>query len=198
MASADDSFDGRRMRSQRTRAEISNALLQLLEEGHYNPPAQQVAKRASVSVRAVFHHFDDMENLYLEVVDLQAQRIMPLLTVASGHRSTLSKARQIVELCDNLYSIAAPLHNGVRFSTAARRSKNIGVTLNLLRQATSTYFQKSFGPELNRHGNPYDAISRLEAVMSFEMWDHFRRVQGCSRHATRSHMLALLMTELEA
>lgn len=199
MALAGDiNFDGRRMRSQRTRADISNALLQLLEEGHHDPPAQQVAKRASVSVRSLYHHFNDMENLYLEVVEFQAQRVVPLLAAASGHRSTLSRARHIVELHDDLYSITAPLHNGVRFSTAARGSKRIGEILSQLRQATSTHIQRSFDFELSRHDNPYDLTCRLQAVMSFEMWDHFRRVQGCSRHATRSHMLALLMTELEA
>lgn len=194
----DIKIDGRGMRSQRTRANISNALLQLLEEGHVDPPAQQVAKRARVSVRAVFHHFDDMENLYLEVVELHAQRIMPLLAAASGRRSTRSKARHIVDLHDDLYSIMAPLHNGVRFSTAARGSRKISETLSQLRQATATHIQRSFDFELSRHTNPYDLTCRLQAVMSFEMWDHFRRVQGFSRHTTRSHILALLMTELEA
>lgn len=199
MATVDDiTSDGRNARSQRTRAEISNALLQLLEEGHHEPPAQQVASRAKVSVRAVFQHFADMENLYCEVVDIQVRRIMPLLAATSGRRSTLSKARQIVELHDDLYSMTAPIQNGVRFSVAARGSMKIGETLNQLRRATSTHIQMSFISELNRHSNPYDAISRLEAVISFEMWDHFRRVQGCSRHTTRTHMLALLMDALGA
>ncbi len=190
--------DGRHVRSQRTKAEISNALLQLLEEGHPEPPAQQVAERAKVSVRAVFHHFADMENLYFEVVDIQARRVIPLLAVTSARRSTLSRARQIIELHDDLYSATAPIHNGVRFSVAARGSKKIDETLNLLRRASATHIQKSFDSELSRNSNPYDALSRLEAVLSFEMWDHFRRVQGCSRHATRTHMLALLMDALGA
>jgi len=196
---ADDDIasDGRHARSQRTRTEISNALLQLLEEGHHEPGVQQVAKRANVSVRTVYHHFDDIEGLYTELVDIQSKRIMPLLTVVSGRRSTLSKARQIVDMHDDLYTLAAPLHNGVRFSVAARGSHKISATLQRLRHATSSQIQQSFKSELDRHHDPYDAVSRLEAVISFEMWDHFRRVQGCSRHDTRTHMLALLMAELD-
>ena len=112
MTTVDDiHVDGRNARSQRTRAEISNALLQLLEEGHHQPPVQQVAKRANVSVRAVYHHFDDIEGLYAELVDMQSSRIMPLLTVVSGRRSTLNKARKLIEIHDDLYTLAAPLHN---------------------------------------------------------------------------------------
>lgn len=193
----DITSDGRTARSQRTRTAISNALLQLLEEGHHEPPVQLVAKRANVSVRAVYHHFDDIEGLYTELVDMQSKRIMPLLTVVSGRRSTLGKARHLIEMHDDLYTLAAPLYNGVRFSVAARGSQEISTTLQQLRLATSSQIQQSFKSELNQHRNPYDAISRLEAVISFEMWDHFRRVQGCSRHATRTHMLALLMAELD-
>lgn len=194
----DIASDGRHARSQRTRTSISNALLQLLEEGHHEPAVQQVAKRANVSVRAIYHHFDDIEGLYTELVDRQSRRIMPLLAVVSGRRSTVSKARQLIEMHDDLYSLAAPIHNGVRFSVAARSSPTISATLRQLRHATSSQIQQSFKSELDRHHNPYNAISRLEAVISFEMWDHFRRVQGCSRHATRTHMLALLMAELDS
>lgn len=199
MALADDIIsDGRRARSQRTRAGISNALLQLLEEGHHEPPAQQVAERANCSVRAIFHHFDDMESLYFEVVDNHARRIMPLLAATCGRRSTLGKARQTIELHDDLYSRTAPLLSGIRINVAARGSNKIGETLNQVRRATSAQIQKTFASELNRHSNPYDAMSRLEAVISYEMWDHFRRIQGCSRQATRTHMLALLMDSLGA
>lgn len=198
MATVEDIVTDRRtMRSQRTRTAISNAMLQLLEEGHDEPRAQQVAQRADVSVRTLFHHFEDMEGLYIEIVCTQAIRILPLLAVVPRTRSTINKARQIVEIHDNLYSIAAPLRNGVRFSVAARGSQQICEALQQLRHATSAQIQRSFVREISHHRNPYDAISRIEAVTSFEMWDHFRRIQGCSRSATRTQMLTLLMGELD-
>lgn len=185
------------MRSQRTRTSISTALLQLLEEGHDEPRAQQVAQRAQVSVRAVFQHYEDMEGLYSEIVCIQAIRIMPLLAVVLHTRSTINKARQIIEMRDDLYSIAAPLRNGVRFSAAARGSQQIREALQQLRNAMSSQIQQSFVGELSHHRNPYDAVSRIEAVTSFEMWDHFRRIQGCSRSTTRTQMLTLLIDALD-
>ena len=39
-------------------------------------------------------------------------------------------------------------------------------------------------------------MPRIEAVTSFEMWDHLHRVQGIARGSTRAQMLALLRAEL--
>jgi AcrR family transcriptional regulator len=59
--------DGRIQRSERSRQVIIDALLALINEGVLTPTAQQVADRASVAIRTVFRHFDDMEALYAEV-----------------------------------------------------------------------------------------------------------------------------------
>ena len=173
-------------------------MLQLLEEGHDDPHAQQVAQRANVSVRTVFHHYEDIEGLYTEIVRDQVLRISPLLAVVPQTRSTINKARQIVVMLDNIYSIAAPLRNGVRYSAAARGSQQIREILQQLRSNISSQIQQSFVGELHEHRNPFDVVARIEAVTSFEMWDHFRRVQGSSRSATRAQMLTLLISELGA
>lgn len=182
-------IDRRHVRSDRTRANICQALLHLMEEGHQQPCAQLVAKRANVSNRALFHHFHGMEGLYAEVVDTQTDRIIGTLVAVPTRHSTLSKARRAIAMYDEWHSLAAPLHNCTRFN---------GQSLQLLRQALSSHVRKSFETELGRQRNPHEAACRLEAVSSFEMWDHFRRVQGCTRHDTRTHMLTLLMGVLGA
>jgi AcrR family transcriptional regulator len=53
-------LDGRRVRSERSRKSIIDAMLQLVEEGILVPTAQQVSERAGVSLRSVFRHFSDM------------------------------------------------------------------------------------------------------------------------------------------
>lgn len=191
-------IDHRNLRSQRTRANICSALLHLLEEGHHQPCAQLVAKRSNVSVRTLFHHFHSMEGLYTEVVGNQTLHIIGLLVVVAPRQSTLTKARRVVATHDDLYSRAAPLHNCVRFNSVARSWTKVSESVQQLRRATSTHVQQTFAGELSRQRNPHDAVCRLDAVISFEMWDHFRRVQGCTRHATRTHMLTLLMDVLGA
>ncbi|MFB7204365.1 TetR/AcrR family transcriptional regulator [Streptomyces virginiae] len=62
--------DGRTERGRRTRDKIVDALLDLLDEGVVEFPAERVAERAGVSRRLVFHHFADMS----ELVDLAITR----------------------------------------------------------------------------------------------------------------------------
>ena len=68
------STDGRVARGERTRVRVADALISLLEEGETAPTAKMVAQRAGVSLRLVFHHYEDMDALYRAVMVLQAQR----------------------------------------------------------------------------------------------------------------------------
>ena len=71
-------LDGRLARSARTRHAVVDALLDLLGEGDLRPTAARIAERAGVSLRLVFHHFDDVDAIYNELADRQAERVKPL------------------------------------------------------------------------------------------------------------------------
>src|SRR5215469_4862288 len=73
------SIDGRLARSIRTRDAVVDALLDLLNEGDLRPTAARIAERAGVSLRLVFHHFDDLETIYSELAGRQTERIKPLI-----------------------------------------------------------------------------------------------------------------------
>src|ERR1700723_1372281 len=87
-------IDGRLARSTRTRHAVVDALLDLLGEGDLRPTAARIAERAGVSLRLVFHHFDDLEAIYSELADRQAERVKPLTTPIS---STTPFARRVEE-----------------------------------------------------------------------------------------------------
>jgi len=80
--------DGRVARGQRTRRNVAEALMELLREGDQEPTARAVAQQAGVSLRLVFHHFTEMDDLYHFVAALQLRRQwseMPRIsTVRSG------------------------------------------------------------------------------------------------------------------
>ena len=61
-------------RAERTRAKIAQAVIDLLGSSRQPPTAKQVAARAGVSVRLVFHHFEDMDALYNAVAQAQIER----------------------------------------------------------------------------------------------------------------------------
>ena len=71
--------DGRTLRSLRTREAIVDATIGLLEEGDLRPTAPRVAERASVSVRSVFQHFDDLETLHASVAERLVDRVAVLV-----------------------------------------------------------------------------------------------------------------------
>src|SRR5581483_6969317 len=71
--------DGRTARSQRTRRGIAQAMLALMQDGVLRPTAPLVAARAGVSLRSVFHHFRDMEALYVIAAEIQTERVMAML-----------------------------------------------------------------------------------------------------------------------
>lgn len=56
--------DGRVARAQRTRDAVVDALLDLNQEGSLRPTAREIADRAGVSLRSVYVHFDDLEDLF--------------------------------------------------------------------------------------------------------------------------------------
>ena len=66
--------DGRVARGERTRRALAEALIALLEEGDAQPTARRIAERAGVSLRLVFHHFDDLESILRDAVRIQEQR----------------------------------------------------------------------------------------------------------------------------
>ena len=195
--SLETQVDGRVARSERTREAIAEALLALLEEGVQRPRALEIAKRADVAVRTVFQHFDDMEGLYAEILRRQSERIMPFLAPLDPHRSLADKVRTLVEMRDNMYAIAAPLRRGMLQVETATKSQTFTIALEELRRAMTQQIQQGFVKELHLNTDPYDVLPRIEAITSFEMWDHFLHVQGASRTAVRSHMAVMVLRELQ-
>src|SRR5688500_16055298 len=68
--------DGRTARAVRTRLAIADALLELLEEGDLQPTAARIAERAGVSLRLVYHHYGDLESVYVAAIGRQFAAIM--------------------------------------------------------------------------------------------------------------------------
>ncbi len=189
--------DGRVARSERTREAIAGALLELLDEGVLRPRAQEIAKRADVAVRTVFQHFDDMEGLYAEILRRQSERITPFLAPLDPHRSTSDKVRTLIEMRDSMYALAAPLRRSMTRVETASTSKTFETALAELRRVMTQQIQQGFVKELHLNTDPYDVLPRIEAITSFETWDHFTRIQGASRNAVRLHMTVMMLRELE-
>jgi AcrR family transcriptional regulator len=71
--------DGRRERSRSNRNKIVAAMVDLVGKGDVAPSAARVAQTAGVSLRSVFRHFDDMDDLYREMGEVIEAQVTPII-----------------------------------------------------------------------------------------------------------------------
>lgn len=174
-------IDGRHARSQRARAAILNALISVLEEGNLNPSAQQVAERAGVSLRLVFHHFRDMESLYTEMFQVIFQtRILPRLRFPSGEGPFAERLTGFVDQRSQLFEAVGPFRRAAElqepFSPTLASQMTEGRTANAAEAITT------FTPEIEALPEDMRATVTHAIVVatSFPAWEMMRRHQTLS------------------
>ena len=72
-------FDGRHLRSERTRQLMIEAYLQLVGERGCLPTANEIAHAAGYSVRSIFERFPDLNKLRAAAADYQLAQAVNLL-----------------------------------------------------------------------------------------------------------------------
>src|SRR5690606_36604055 len=101
--------DSRRARSDRTRTAIADAVLRFLEERHLAPTSLEIAARAGVAERTVFHHFDDLEELFGEVASRQRARIVERFPPVPTAGDLSTRIDAIVAQRAGLHEFVAPV-----------------------------------------------------------------------------------------
>lgn len=71
--------DGRSARAQRTRDSVVTAVLELAASGVGRPTAREIADRAGISVRSVYVHFDDLDDLFRAAAARHTEQMASLL-----------------------------------------------------------------------------------------------------------------------
>jgi TetR/AcrR family transcriptional regulator of autoinduction and epiphytic fitness len=173
------STDGRVARGQRTRQRVAESLIALLDDGVVDPTAREIAQRAGVSLRLVFHHFEDLEELYQMVFELQMERHWQSLPEVSPQRPLAERTAALVRIRASLYEAITP----VRRAALRRidRSPVLGVLLDKTNRTLSDAVCWTFSPELYRAGTDRDdLLLALDTAASWECWERLRRNQGAS------------------
>src|SRR5690348_15615547 len=73
MSDGEDRPDGRRTRGRQTQERIVDALLTLIEAGDPAPANARIADQAGISARLVYHHFQDLEELFGVAVERRSE-----------------------------------------------------------------------------------------------------------------------------
>jgi len=168
----------------RARKQIARALIALIEEGIVQPTARQVAEKAGVSLRLVFHHFQDMESLLKDAVAIQAERHWAELRDVPPDGPLLRRVTATIRQRGALYDAIAPVRRAA--SLAAGNSPTLAGQLATSRRLLRSLLGRTFAPELDASGPTQGASQRrmlldaLEVATSFETWDQLRRDSGRS------------------
>jgi AcrR family transcriptional regulator len=167
--------DGRRRRSEDSRARIVQAMLGLVQEGELAPAAEQVAARANVGLRTVFRHFRDMESLYREMSGVIEGELTAIIAQPLKASDWLQRLQEIVQRRAAVYEKIAPfkrasdVHRHDSHFLAADHARLVQVSREILRQALP--------PEL---AADRDKLEALDLLLSFEAWSRLRREQDLS------------------
>ena len=173
--------DGRRLRRDRNRAAVIDAMFALLAEGSV-PSADQLAARAGVSVASVFRYFDGLDDLQQETVARYFERYAPLFEVPD--RPGLGPAgriRTFVRARLDLYEATAPIARLARHRAPVqpRISESLRATRATLRDQIPRHFAPDLAPFPRAAAD--DRVALIDTLTAFEAWDLLAVDHGRSR-----------------
>jgi AcrR family transcriptional regulator len=190
--------DGRVARGQRTRRIVGEALITLLRESDTEPTARAVAERAGVSLRLVFHHFSDLDDLYHYVAALQLREQWSGMPELSPKLSLVKRIERVVSHRAALFEEISPVRRAMvrHMITSPGVSDVVLVADALLLQS----LKATFAPELAEMSDASrgEYLDAMDTAVSWEAWERMRRTSGLQvRVAKRvmARMLAALCTE---
>ena len=184
-----DEVDGRRLRRSQNRTAVVHALVELFEEGVYQPSTAEIAERAGISPRSLFRYFEDVDDLHRAAIDSQLERAQPLLHLdLEPEASTRTKVDRIVEARIHLFETIEPAARAGR--VVAHRRPVVAATLDDSRAYLRNQLRHLFARELA--GRRAALLPAIDALCSFESYELLRVHQGLSRPKTVAALTAAL------
>ncbi|HEX4906581.1 MAG TPA: TetR/AcrR family transcriptional regulator [Acidimicrobiales bacterium] len=181
--------DGRRLRRERNREAVIDALVQLFDEGSYQPTTDEIAERAGLSPRSLFRYFDDIDDLNRAAVERELARAQPMLEVGvSADAPTADKIDGILEARLRMWEAIEPAARAARLN--AHRRPVIAAQLVDGRAFLRRQLRELFAPELA--GDRASLLGAIEVLTSFESYDLLRVDQRLSRAKTVSTLTSAL------
>ena len=176
MTAPEERIDGRRQRTQVTRANIVNAAISLQNEGNMRPSMQQIAERAGVSLRTAFQHFPEKHQLTHAVLDelTRLNRVDPPPPELATHSALDARIEKFLEIrCRQLEGL-----------TPHRRAANSMIATSKLlqehrikvRQRYRNVVETWFAAELDAltDASRKKWLIAIATLVDWEMWQSLR------------------------
>lgn len=174
-------LDGRTARRVRTRARIVSALHGLVLEGTARPTAESIAQRAEVSLRTIYQHFSDLNDLFSEFAAESLRGAQANGATIDPSASVESRVADVVQQRDRLY---ADIAGSARIAFALEgESREVAEALQAIRRQLKAELAETFAAEI-ASVEAAEREQRLEACMillSFASYDLLRTRQSLPR-----------------
>ena len=166
--------DGRSARAARTRDAVVEALLSLLDEGNFRPTARQVAERAGVSLRSVYVHFDDLEDLFTAAAHNHFARVRDLVEAIPGDGPLDTRLEAFVRQRERIHEASAQVRRAAVLQEPF--SPALAEVLSLARQLSRAEIETVFAPELGRRdgADRNRLLLQLEVASNASTWEALR------------------------
>lgn len=165
--------DGRRERSATSRRRILAALVALLESGEPSPTAESIAARAGVSLRTVFRHFEEMENLHLEIAGMVFERIRPMLQQPLEETRWPAVLFESISRRAKLFEAIAPYKTAM--DVHRHRSRLVADKHRRVAELSHEFAAAHMPDEVKRDPQ---LVELLNLILSIEAWQRLREQQG--------------------
>lgn len=187
--------DGRSARAQRTRDSVVTAVLELAASGVGRPTAREIADRAGISVRSVYVHFDDLDDLFRAAAARHTEQMASLLKpVDAGLPLTeriAAATRQRVAIHENFGAVRRAAEQWAPVSPA------LADVLRAGRDVGRQDVERLFGPVVRDRADDEIVLSAVTLFLSAAAWDSLRD-QGLSVDAAAEIITHTLTRLLES
>ncbi len=166
--------DGRSARAVRTRDAVVEALLSLLDDGNFRPTARQVAERAGVSLRSVYVHFDDLEDLFTAAAHRHFERVRDLVERIPDHGPLETRLDLFTRQRARIHEASAQVRRAAVLQEPF--SPALAEVLGLARERSRAEIELVFGPELSRRESVERErlVIELDLLASSAVWETLR------------------------
>jgi AcrR family transcriptional regulator len=168
--------DGRSARSQRTREAVVDALLALIRDGGPRPTAREIAERANISLRSVYVHFDDLEDLFLAAAQRQMAIVATMIVPISPQLALAERVETMCNLRGRIFEEVGPVWRAAQLQApfSPTLSSLLRRVRNNSREGLAALFEEelaAFDPATRKV-----RLAALDAAVSEESWDLLRKV----------------------
>jgi AcrR family transcriptional regulator len=170
--------DGRRVRAEANRNRIVAAVVALVGKGEMTPTAEAIAAEAGVSLRTVFRHFEEMENLYLEIAAAIFERAQPVIDRPFAAETWQEVVEEIVARRSEVFEMVAPYKRAL--DIFRHRSPALSAASERLAQLSRNVLKSRLAGRLPLTADQFEAIDLLT---SLETWIRLRDIQCLSPQA---------------